>query len=106
MEDEILYKRIKKENERVCLEYYIIPECISADYCDLKSYGIKILKTVFYEGGGKSAESAQINNVFYRRSDADEFLSIIAEKTAEPQSLRTEMERYIIESIDRAKKTA
>ena len=53
MDNEILYKSLKKESEvYICLDYYIIPESISADYCDLKCYGIKIEKTTVYAGGG------------------------------------------------------
>ena len=45
-------KSLKKESEvYICLDYYIIPESISADYCDLKCYGIKIEKTTVYAGG-------------------------------------------------------
>ena len=54
MDNEILYKSLKKESEvYICLDYYIIPESISADYCDLKCYGVKIEKTTVYAGGGK-----------------------------------------------------
>ena len=57
MDNEILYKSLKKESEvYICLDYYIIPESISADYCDLKCYGIKIEKTTVYAGGGKIVE--------------------------------------------------
>ena len=37
MDNEILYKSLKNESEvYICLNYYIIPKSISADYCDLK----------------------------------------------------------------------
>lgn len=107
MDNEVLYKSIKKEErERIFLDYYIIPESISADYCDLKCYGIKIQKTVIYDGGGKIVESSQINNIFYRYVDVEEFLTVITAKETAPSDLRSEVEKYIIESIDRAKKSA
>ncbi|MCI8521095.1 MAG: hypothetical protein HFE52_04750 [Clostridia bacterium] len=107
MDNEVLYKSIKKENRaRVFLDYYIITENISADYCDLKCYGIKVEKTVIYDGGGKIVESSQINNVFYRYGDVTEFLDVITGKETAPADLRTSVEKYIIESIDRAKKSA
>ncbi len=107
MNDEILYERIKLDGRvSVILDYYIIPENISADYCDLKCYGIKIEKTSVYEGRGKTVESKQINNVFYRLSDAEEFMTYISKKATEPCMLRETVEKYIIESIDRAKKSA
>lgn len=107
MDNESLYKRIEKE-ERACisLDYYIITENISAEYCDLKCYGIKIQKTMLYDGGGKIVESSQINNVFYRYADIVEFLSVITKNETEPADLRSTVEKYIIESIDRAKKSA
>lgn len=107
MDNEILYESVKKgSNEHIFLDYYIISESISADYCDLKCYGIKIQKTVVYDGGGKMVESSQINNIFYRYNDVTEFLTVITEKETEPAELRGEVEKYIIESIDRAKKSA
>lgn len=107
MDNEILYERIRKDGHTsVLLDYYIIPENISADYCDLKCYGIKIEKTSVYEGGGKTVESKQINNVFYRLSDAEDFMKHIKEKETEPCILRETVEKYVVESIDRAKKSA
>lgn len=107
MDSEILYKSIGlTEYTRTVLDYYIIPESISEAYCDLKCYGIKIQKTVTCAGGGKTIESKQINNVFYRYSDVDEFLGYITSKCVEPRNLRDTVEKYIIESIDRARKSA
>lgn len=104
MDSEILYKSVNLcESTPTYLDYYIIPESISADYCDLKCYGIKIEKTTMYEGGGKIIEAKQINNVFYREKDATEFVSYAADKKIEPDRLRNFMEKYILESIDRAK---
>lgn len=107
MEDEIFYKRINTDESMLnFLDYYIIPENISADYCDLKCYGIKIQKTTMYEGGGKTVESRQINNVFYRYADVEKFLESVTKKGIEPVELRETVEKYIIESIDKAKKSA
>lgn len=107
MESEILYKSVNAgEGEGGFIDYYIIPESISEAYCDLKCYGIKIQKTVVYAGGGKTVESKQINNVFYRYDDAREFMDVITPKGVEPHNLRETVEKYIIESIDRARKSA
>ena len=105
MDIELLYKSITA-GDNIFLDYFIIPESISADYCDLKCYGIKIQKTTIYEGGGKIVESNQINNVFYRSKDANDFLDHKKKKKVLPCNLRTEVENYIVESIDRAKRSA
>ncbi|MCH5210061.1 MAG: hypothetical protein J1F01_03750 [Oscillospiraceae bacterium] len=107
MNGEVLYERIQtEEHPLIFLDYYIITENISADYCDLKCYGIKIQKTAIYEGGGKIVESKQINNVFYRYDDVLEFIKRIILRRTEPVRLREVVENYIVESIDKAKESA
>lgn len=107
MDNEILYKSVRNSREAVTwTDYYIIPESISADYCDLKCYGIKIQKTVIYSGGGKMVESRQLNNVFYKYGDAEDFLKNAIKCNASPSQLNECVEKYIIESIDRARETA
>ena len=104
MDVEILYKSVNLlGKEMAYIDYYIVPENISAAYCDLKCYGIKAEKTTMYEGGGKVIETKQINNVFYRESDAYEFLENAAVRKTEPAALGIFMEKYILESLDRAK---
>lgn len=104
MESEILYRRICTGiGENTYLEYYIIPESISAAYCDLKRYGIKVALTTVYEGGGKTIDIKQISNVFYRETDAADFAESAAKKQIKPPELRMYMEKYILEGLDRAK---
>lgn len=104
MDSGVLCKSVTIQgSEAAYIDYYIIPESISAVYCDLKCYGIKIEKTTMYEGGGKIIETKQINNVFYRECDAVEFVTYAAEEMVEPDRLRLFVEKYIIESLDRAK---
>lgn len=104
MDNEIFYGRAGLGGAGdVELEYYLIPECISSAYCDLMCYGIKIKKTAYFEGGGKTVESKQINNVFYRKEDAERFLNIIIEGSVTPVTLRDVVEDYIVESIGKAR---
>ena len=56
---------------------YYTRESISADYCDLKCYGIKIEKTTVYAGGGKIVESKQINNIFTDTKTQRNFLILL-----------------------------
>lgn len=107
MENEIFYGQTKlKDKYGSELEYYLIEENISRDYCDLMCYGIKIKKTVYFEGGGKNVEINQINNVFYRKNEAEDFIKLILKNSVTPTTLRDVVEDYIVESLDRAKKTA
>lgn len=104
---EILYKRICTGfRENTYLEYYIIPESISATYCDLKCYGIKVVKITIYEGGRKVIDMKQISNVFYREKDAADFAACAAAMEIEPEMLGRFMENYIHEGLDRARQKA
>ena len=104
MENSDLYGKVHmKENAGVVLEYYLISEKISESYSELKSYGVRINKISHYDGGGKTVEMKQINNIFYRKPDAEEFLKYIMKNQVTPVSLRDVAEDYVIESLERAK---
>lgn len=104
MDTEILYESVVSDKETdVYIDYYIITESISAKYCDLKCYGIRIVKTTIYDGGGKTIESQQMNNVFYRFDDVRKFISRATRERVEPKDLRGFTEKYILEGLDRAK---
>lgn len=107
MEDEIFYGRTEIKGKHTSeLEYYLIPENISKAYCDLMCYGVKVKKTTYSDGGGKTVETKQINNVFYRKNEAEEFIRLILKNSVTPVTLRDVVEDYIAESIDRAKRSA
>ena len=100
MNDEVYYGRaVINAEEEIMLDYYLIRESISEDYCDLIRYGVKVVKTVGYGGGGKTVESKQINNIFYREDEADGFLQLIMRNKVTPVSLMDVVEDYIIASI-------
>ena len=101
MENQILYWKTEMR-KNIILEYYMITEEISAYYSTLKSYGVKISKIKITDGGGKVIESKQINNIFYRKEDAEVFLDIIMRNTVTPISLMDVTEDYIAESFERA----
>lgn len=101
MENQILYWKTEMR-KNIILEYYMITEEISAYYSTLKSYGVKISKIKITDCGGKVIESKQINNIFYRKEDAEVFLDIIMRNTVTPISLMDVTEDYIAESVERA----
>ena len=104
MDTEILYESVVPDKKSdTYTDYYIITESISAMYCDLKRYGVRIVKTTVYDGGGKTIESQQMNNVFYRYGDVCDFVSRAAREMVEPKDLKRFTEKYILEGLDRAK---
>lgn len=100
MNDEIYYGRMSVNADgEMTLDYYLIRESISEDYCDLIRYGVKVVKTVRECGGGKTVELKQINNIFYREEEADDFVRLIMRNKVTPISLMDVVEDYIIDSI-------
>ncbi len=100
MNDEIFYgrMRVRAKNE-ILLDYYLIRESIRDDYCDLSSYGAKVIQTMYEEGGGKTVESKEISNIFYKSEDADKFIKLIMKNKVMPVTLMDVVEDYIIEDI-------
>ncbi len=99
MNDEIHYGKMSIGGSgKTTLDYYLIRESVS-DYCDLIRYGVKVVKTVVECGGGKTVESKQINNIFYREPEADNFIRLIMRNRVTPISLMDVVEDYIIDTI-------
>lgn len=102
MEKEVLFGKvhISEEGESL-LEYYMITEEIAEEFSPLKSYGVRINKTTRFPGGRKTAEMKQINGIFYRYSDVEEFLMCLLRNSVTPISLLDVTEDYIIEASER-----
>ena len=102
MNDEVFCGRVKlRAVSDMILDYYMIRESICDDYCNLMRYGAKVVKTTRSPGGGKVIELKQINNIFYREDDADEFIKLIMRNEVTPVTLMDVVEDYIIESLDK-----
>ncbi len=97
MERNILYKTQMVEDMKI--DYHIIIEDISEKHCNLESYGVRIVKTVYSDGGGKSIESTQINNIFYRKCDIESFMELIVRNSVTPITLKDVVEDYIADSV-------
>lgn len=101
MESEILYGKVHMgEYSDTILEYHMITEEIAEEFSPLKSYGVRVSK-ITRCAGGKNVEMRQINGIFYRRDDAEEFLSCIMRNTVTPVSLQDVTEDYIVEALER-----
>ncbi len=103
MERSTLYSRKRIRDTE--LEYYIISEDIARAHCSLKYYGAKIIKTV-RRAEGKTVESTQINNIFYRRQDIEDFMERLAAENTGPSELYAAAERSIADSVKKARKSA
>ena len=89
----------EKGKQEIQLEYYLVEESVSSQYTDMIRYGIRAVQTVIYPGGGKTVDMKQLNNVFYKREDADEFMKSIIKKRIIPDRLNNYVESYITSRI-------
>ncbi len=81
--------------EKMQLTYYLLSENISDEHCDLKIYGAEIDKTI----GGKT-EKKIMRDLFFRRSDAEEFMRKISSGTVTPMGLKYAVQEHICESLN------
>lgn len=91
-----------KGSREIQLEYYLVEENVSSQYTDMIRYGIRVIQTVIYPGGGKTVDMKQLNNVFYKREDAEEFMKSIIKKRIVPEGLKRYVENYITTRINEA----
>lgn len=97
--EEILYDRktVEVDDERYCkmvLSYYLIEEEIAVEYCELKSYGVEVRKTAHFADEHTEKECKRISNLFFNRSEAEQFLEKIARNKVTPIGLKDVVEDY------------
>ncbi len=77
------------------LTYYLLIENISDEHCDLKVYGAEIEKLT----GGK-IEKKIMNDLFFRRSDAEDFMRRISSCAVTPMGLKYAVQEHISERLN------
>jgi len=82
------------------LEYYLNEEYLCEQFSDLKRYGITIVKTSVYPDKKKTEERKTINDIFYKKEDACNFLDILIKTTVTPLSFQDVVEDYIIAKLN------
>lgn len=93
MERSILYKTQTTRNME--LEYYII---INDTYGGGgEGYGVRVIKTEYGVKSEKCIESSQVNNIFYKRFDIEEFMETLVRNEVTPMSLKDIAEDYIVD---------
>lgn len=98
MENIIFYGR-KQDLGKLVMDYYMIEEQIGSEYIDMSSYGVRIVETRIYPGGGKTIDMKQLNNIFYKYVDADVFIRRIMNEMITPRELESAVNDYISENV-------
>lgn len=89
IDDEELPQKIK-------LTYYMITDSVREEYCDLKVYGVEIAKEELASG---KKESKIIKNLFFRHSEAEDFLKKLVRCSVTPMGLMPAVSEHINEQI-------
>lgn len=94
--DEIIIKDDGGCGDDFRLTYYLLTGAVSQEYCDLEVYGVEIDKEIL--SGGR--EKKQIKNLFFKRSEAIDFLKKISRNRVTPMELKYVIKEYIDDRID------
>ncbi|MBP3360192.1 MAG: hypothetical protein J6N52_05020 [Clostridia bacterium] len=94
---------IEKAGENIpydmTIEYYMTEELLCSRYSDLKRYGVIVKKTCSFPDGTATGEEKQINDIFYRKSDADDFLDMLIRNRVTPMAVEEIIQEYICNKL-------
>ena len=97
--DEIVIDLKEEEPHRIKLTYYMLVDSVREEYCDLKVYGAEIDKEEVFSGGICKNESKIIKNLFFRYSEAEDFLATLVRAQVTPMGLMSAVSEYVGEKI-------
>ncbi len=81
------------------LSYYMLTDRVREEYCDLKVYGAEIEKTGFMDDGKIIHEKKVIKNLFFKRCEAEDFMSKLINGVVTPVGLKYAVQEHIGEQI-------
>lgn len=97
-----LFGKLKEEeitDYDLTLEYYMVTEPLCKEYSDLLRYGVKIKMIQVFPDGKTDEKSKEIRDIFYRKNDAEEFISLLIRNKVTPTHFREVVEDYISEKL-------
>ena len=97
--DEIEIDFTEDEPHRMKLTYYLLTDSVREEYCDLKVYGAEIDKEDVFSGGICENESKIIKNLFFRLSEAEDFLEKLVVAKVTPMGLMSAVSEHVSEKI-------
>ena len=91
------YKKVEIADDcNMELTYYLLTDSVREEYCDLKVYGAEIQKNCPLDG---ETENKAIKNLFFRRSEAENFLEKLARNRVTPMGLISAVSEHIGEQL-------
>lgn len=97
--DEIMIDTEEERSHKIKLTYYMLTDSVREEYCDLKVYGAQISKEDIFDGEICKKESKIIKNLFFRHSEAEEFLEKLVRQSVTPMGLMPAVSEHISEQI-------
>jgi len=96
---------VKAGEDMLCdmkLTYYLLTGAISEEYCDLEVYGVEIEKELVSGRNSEGIERKLIKDLFFKKSEAVEFLNKISCNKVTPMELKYVLRDYIYDQINSA----
>lgn len=96
------YNRIelmKATPNRITLSYYLLESNINEGFCDLKIYGVLIEKESITKNGAIIKETKSIPDLFFTKSEAEEFLEKIYREKVMPIDLKYAIRPFVKERV-------
>lgn len=81
------------------LEYFILTDSVSEEYCDLIVYGAEIDRVLTHENGKIERDKKIIPDLFFVKDEAEEFLRKISDNKVTPTELKYVVRDHIGEQL-------
>lgn len=91
---EELYNEFKSDHTTI-IKQYLITGKLYEEYTDLSTYGVRIEKISIKYGGIKSRITNEMQGIFCRLNDAEDFMEYIYEHRTAPEQLHDDMNKFI-----------
>ena len=97
--DEVVVDNYEGNKSTMRLTYYLLTKPLDENFCDLKVYGVEIVKHVIYKTGAQEKERKLIDDLFFEKKEAVNFIYKLAKNTVTPMGLKYVLHDYIEEQI-------
>ncbi len=93
--DEVLIDNYEGNGKVLRLRYYLLISPVGEEFCDILAYGVEIDMHTTLQDGTKEHERKIIRELFFKKSDAKEFLEMISKNVVTPMGLKYAVEEYV-----------
>ncbi len=82
------------------IEYYLTEQPLCCEKSELTRYGVLVRKLASTDGGEPVCTSQAVNDIFYRKEDAERFIKILIREKVTPATFREITEEFVTDRLD------